>query len=139
MSFGGTPPALLAVKVMRVLAAHPGDAVVALRWARAMVRRSGGTRTLLGAAVRGRLRPMTFVVHAFMDAAQVAPAWQLLQRGVDADEPAIRATQERLRACVYSMAHPETGELVPACVQHAVLDPAENVALRRLLPLVEVR
>jgi hypothetical protein len=35
------------------------------------------------------------------------------------------------------MAHPETGQLVPACVQHSVLDPAENRRLRRLLPLVE--
>jgi hypothetical protein len=26
---------------------------------------------------------------------------------------------------------------VPACVQHSVLDPAENLALRRLLPVVE--
>ena len=29
-------------------------------------------------------------------------------------------------------------ELVPACVQHSVLDPVENVALRRLLPLTPV-
>ncbi len=36
------------------------------------------------------------------------------------------------------MAHPETGELVPACVQHSVLDPGENAALRRLLPLTPV-
>ena len=37
------------------------------------------------------------------------------------------------------MAHPDTGELVPACVQHALLDPAENLELRRLLPIVETR
>jgi hypothetical protein len=37
------------------------------------------------------------------------------------------------------MAHPETGELVPACVQHSVLDPVENVELRRLLPIVDAR
>jgi hypothetical protein len=37
------------------------------------------------------------------------------------------------------MAHPETGELVPACVQHSVLDPVENVKLRRLLPIVDAR
>ena len=36
---------------------------------------------------------------------------------------AIRATQERLQACSYAMAHPEDGTLVPACAQHAVLDP----------------
>ncbi len=50
----------------------------------------------------------------------------------------LRATQERLQACSYAMAHPETGELVPACVQHGVLDPGENVALRALLPLAPV-
>jgi hypothetical protein len=33
------------------------------------------------------------------------------------------------------MAHPEHGELVPACVQHSVLDPQENLRLQRLLPL----
>jgi hypothetical protein len=48
------------------------------------------------------------------------------------------ATQERLAACHYAMAHPETGELVPACVQHCVLDPVENVELRRLLPIVNI-
>ena len=47
----------------------------------------------------------------------------------------MRATQERLQACTYAMAHPETGELVPACVQHSVLDPGENASLRELLPL----
>lgn len=60
-----------------------------------------------------------------------------LQHGQTSSDPRIRATQERLRACASTMAHPETGQLVPACVQHAVLDPAENQALRRRLPLVE--
>jgi hypothetical protein len=82
------------------------------------------------------VRPLTFVMHSFMDARDVAPAWELLRRGELAEEPRLRATQERLQACSYAMAHPETGELVPACVQHGVLDPQENVALRRLLPLV---
>ena len=36
------------------------------------------------------------------------------------------------------MAHPENGTLVPACVQHGVLDPAENRALRCLLPVPAV-
>jgi hypothetical protein len=75
------------------------------------------------------------VMHSFMDAADVRPAWELLQRGQPSDDPRIRATQERLAACSYVMAHPQTGELVPACAQHAVLDPGENAALRRLLPL----
>jgi hypothetical protein len=33
------------------------------------------------------------------------------------------------------MAHPESGRVVPACVQHAVLDPAENIRLSRELPI----
>jgi hypothetical protein len=33
------------------------------------------------------------------------------------------------------MAHPEEGRLVPACVQHAVLDSRENAKLVKLLPL----
>jgi hypothetical protein len=36
------------------------------------------------------------------------------------------------------MAHPEDGTLVPACVQHSILDPQENVALRTLLPIEPV-
>ncbi|MDQ3294365.1 MAG: hypothetical protein M3527_07950 [Actinomycetota bacterium] len=81
---------------------------------------------------------MTYVVHNFMDAADVAPAWRLMQAGRVASDPTVRATQERLSACTYAMAHPETGELVPACVQHSVLDPGENERLRRLLPLTVV-
>ncbi len=49
------------------------------------------------------------------------------------------AAQERLASCHYAMAPPETGELVPACVQHCVLDPVENIELRKLLPIVNVR
>jgi hypothetical protein len=33
------------------------------------------------------------------------------------------------------MAHPDEDRIVPACVQHAVLDPQENASLARLLPL----
>jgi len=33
------------------------------------------------------------------------------------------------------MAHPENGTLVPACVQHGLLDPGENRELRALLPI----
>jgi hypothetical protein len=88
---------------------------------------------------RHQVRPLTFVMHNFMDAAQVRPAWELMERGVVANDPAVRATQVRLQACVYAMAHPEQGRTVPACVQHSVLDAAENTALRKLLPLVDVR
>jgi len=58
-----------------------------------------------------------------------------MQAGETATEPRLLATQERLAACTYSMAHPETGQLVPACVQHSVLDPGANAELRTLLPL----
>ena len=136
MNFGDTPPALLVAKLARVLTRHPRDIVVIAGWARSVVGRVGGVGTLVRAARRGEVTPMTFVVHQFMDAADVEPAWRLLQSGVVADDERIRATQERLRACTYSMSHPETGELVPACAQHGVLDPVENVELRRLLPLI---
>jgi hypothetical protein len=33
------------------------------------------------------------------------------------------------------MAHPDSGTLVPACAQHAVLDPLENLRLQAELPL----
>jgi hypothetical protein len=62
-----------------------------------------------------------------------------MERGVTAQDPAVRAVQERLASCVYAMAHPEQGRTVPACVQHAVLDPEENRALRVLLPLPRLR
>ncbi len=47
----------------------------------------------------------------------------------------MRAAQERLHACSYAMAHPEQGRTVPACVQHSILDPAENLDLLELLPM----
>jgi hypothetical protein len=86
-------------------------------------------------ALTGQVHPTTYVMHSFMDAADVAPAWDLLQRGVRATDPKMLATQERLQACAYGMAHPDRGEIVPACVQHSVLDEAENADLSRLLPL----
>jgi hypothetical protein len=62
-----------------------------------------------------------------------------MRRGETSTEPRIRETQERLSACNYAMAHPEDGTLVPACVQHGVLDPGENAQLRKLLPVLAVR
>ncbi len=82
---------------------------------------------------------LTFVVHAFMDADVVAPAWDAIQRGEVATDPGVRAAQERLQTCSYAMAHPDEDRLVPACVQHAVLDPQENAALARLLSLRKSR
>jgi hypothetical protein len=134
MQLGDTPWPTLAVKLLRATLCNADSFALALGWAGRATRRSGGLREL----ARNRVRPMTFVMHVFMDASDVAPAWNLLERGVVSDDPAVLATQERLQACAYAMAHPRDGRLVPACVQHSVLDPAENLQLRELLPLVEV-
>jgi hypothetical protein len=136
VAFTGVPPLLLAARLARLVARHPGLLATAAGFLARAVRRTGLLRLVRN---RFRVRPVTFVMHQFMDAEAVAPAWELMQRGETAEDPAVRATQERLAACNYTMAHPENGTLVPACVQHAVLDPGENAALRRLLPLVEVR
>ncbi len=132
-AFGGMdfdrPPATLALAIARVLAGHPRVAGTAAGWAVRLVRRVGARR-LLG----GHPRSFTFVVHAFMDAEVVRPAWDALERGETADDPHVRAAQERLQGCSYAMAHPEEGRTVPACVQHAILDPAENLRLLARLP-----
>jgi hypothetical protein len=137
-AFGGMDferrPALLAVALARVLARHPRVVPLAAAWAVRFVRRGGALRLLTG-----RPRGLTFVVHAFMDAAVVRPAWEALQRGELAEHPAVRAAQERLQACSYGMAHPDEDRIVPACVQHAVLDPDANAGLARLLPMHESR
>ncbi|WP_338200581.1 hypothetical protein [Candidatus Nephthysia bennettiae] len=129
--FTGSPLAVVAGRVARVVARHPRVVAIALGWLARTARRVG-VRSLLR---HRRVRPVSFVMHSFMDAADVAPAWDLLQRGERSDDPRIRATQERLQACHYTMAHPKNGTLVPACVQHSVLDPAENRQLGELLPL----
>lgn len=135
MYFGGTPRWVAAVKIMRILIGHPGDLPVILALGRRLMRRAGGVRRLLPAARAGRLSFKTFVVHNFMDAADVAPAWDLMEKGVKSEDPKTREVQERLGACMYTMSHPETGRLIPACVQHSVMDPAENAGLRKMLPI----
>ena len=122
---------LLTLRLTRLALRHPSLVPSTLGWGVRAVRRSGGPLELL----RHHPVPVTFVMHRFMNAADVAPAWELLGHGVMSEDPRILETQERLLACSYAMAHPETGQLVPACVQHGVLDPEENVALAALLPL----
>ncbi len=124
------PPGLLAFAVVRLLIRHPSVLGRAVGWAARLARRAGPLMLL-----RGRPRGMTFVVHAFMDAATVRPAWEAMQRGEVAEDPDVRAAQERLSACSYAMAHPEDDRLVPACVQHSVLDPLENIRLAQRLPM----
>ena len=135
MQVGGTPAVVLVPRLARALAGNLDAVPMLIGWVRRAVRRSGG----LAAVTRHRIRPLTLVMHMFMDAAEVAPAWELLERGEMSQDPAVRATQERLQACSYAMAHPASGRLVPACAQHSVLDPQENVELRMLLPIVEIR
>jgi len=137
-TFGGmdfvAPRAVLAGRIARGAVRHPRSIPSAAAWARRFAARAGGVR-----ALRRRLpRAITFVMHAFMDADKVEPAWELLRRGEVADDPGVRATQERLQACSYAMAHPDTGQLVPACAQHSVLDPQENLRLQGELPLMEL-
>ena len=137
-AFGGMdfdrPPAILAVAIARAVARRPRILPAAVRWSARFARRAGPARLL-----RGRPRGLTFVVHAFMDADVVRPAWEALERGELVDEPAVRAAQERLQSCSYAMADPGEDRLVPACVQHAVLDPQENARLKQLLPLERTR
>jgi hypothetical protein len=137
VNFIGSSLPVLLVKLARVTARHPRAVPIALGWAARRVRDAG-----LGALLRHGVRPMSFVMHRFMDADEVAPAWAATQRGEIAEDPAVRGVQERLAACHYAVAHPSgplAGTLVPACVQHALLDPAENAELRRMLPIVETR
>jgi len=133
-TFGGMdfdrPPLLTAIATARVIARHPGVVPQAIGWAARLARRAGPL-----ALLRGKPRGLTFVVHAFMDADVVRPAWEAMERGEAATDPDVRAAQERLQACSYAMAHPDEDRVVPACVQHSVLDPQENARLIRLLPL----
>jgi hypothetical protein len=130
MDFEDGSRRLRAARAARAVARHPAVLRSGVPWAGRLVKRLGGPVTI----ARQRPAAVTYVMHAFMDARDVRPAWDLLQRGECSEDPKIRETQERLQACSYAMAHPETGELVPACAQHSVLDPLENLHLSELLP-----
>ncbi|MGD9734062.1 MAG: radical SAM domain-containing protein [Solirubrobacterales bacterium] len=131
--FGGldsnSPLPLLALRLARAAAREPHLVPRAIGFAGRLLGRMGG----LAALARGRPRAVTFAMHSFMDARVVRPAWEALERGERAEEPEVRASQERLEACMYGMAHPEEGRMVPACVQHSVLDPQQNPRLAELL------
>jgi hypothetical protein len=132
-TFGGMDfeAPLATPRLARALARNPRGIGAGLRWAGRFARRAGGVRALR----RGPVEALTFVMHSFMDAAVVAPAWEALQRGERSSDPDVLAAQERLEACMYHMAHPDSGVLVPACAQHSVLDPVENAELAVLLPM----
>ncbi|MCZ2402522.1 radical SAM domain-containing protein [Paenarthrobacter sp. Z7-10] len=135
MIFGGAPKTVVTVKIVRAVLGHLEDVPVLIRFAARMLKRAGGPRRVVAAAYGRRLGFKTFVVHNFMVAAEVQPAWTLMEQGVVSDDPKIRETHERLGSCMYAMSHPETGRLVPACVQHSALDQAENAGLRKMLPI----
>ncbi len=121
--------AVATLRVARTVLARPADVPVALAWVLRFLRR-------LGTGLMSRsVHPTTYVMHSFMDARDVMPAWDMLQRGVVADDPSLRATQERLQACAYGMGHPDMDLVVPACVQHSVLDEQENSALKETLSI----
>jgi hypothetical protein len=130
MDFADGSRGLRAARCARAVGRHPAVLRSAIGWGARLVRRLGGPLAIR----RDRPKAVTYVMHAFMDARDVRPAWELLQRGESSADPKIRETQERLMACSYAMAHPETGTLVPACAQHSVLDPLENLRLAELLP-----
>ena len=119
-----------AIRLFRSVAASPTIAPKAASWLRRYVQRAGG----LSAPWRST-RSMTFVMHQFIDAADTAAAWEHMQAGTTAVEPKILEAQERLAACAYVMGHPDKDQSIPACVQHAVYDPAENRELAQILPL----
>jgi len=133
-AFGGmdfaAPPAVTAARLARGLAREPRALPRLAGWAARFTARAGGPVALR----RHGFRAMTYVMHSFMDARHVKPAWEGLRRGELSEDPQVREAQERLQACSYAMAHPESDELVPACVQHSVLDPAENLRLQHVLP-----
>ena len=101
MDFVASAP-VLAARLVRGFGRHPRALRGSAGWARRFAGRAGGVRAVL----RDHPRAITYVMHAFMDADKVKPAWELLKRGEMSDEPAIRDTQERLQACSYAMAHP---------------------------------
>lgn len=136
-NIGSAPPLMFAIKLLRLLPTHPRLISVGGRWLRRVLVRAGSIRTVIAHLRKHQVRPLTFVMHSFIDADACRPGWDQLRRGEISSEPRVREAQERLEACVYSMAHPETGELVPACVQHSILDPAENATLRKLLPIIQ--
>jgi hypothetical protein len=133
MDFADGSRGLRAVRCARAIARHPAVLRSGAPWAVRLATRLGGPLTIR----RERPKAVTYVMHSFMDASVVRPAWELLQRGETSEDPKIVEAQERLQACSYAMAHPESGTLVPACAQHSVLDPLENRRLQALLPARE--
>jgi hypothetical protein len=71
VSFTGTPAMLLAARIAVVTASNPRILALAAGWAARAVRRAGLRRL-----ATQRVRPVSYVMHQFMDAADVRPAWE---------------------------------------------------------------
>ncbi|GGI01135.1 hypothetical protein ACFFGR_18470 [Arthrobacter liuii] len=84
------PAGFVAAKIIRALLTHPADVPVILQFGQRLAQRAGGLRHIFAAARAGELSFRTFVVHNFMDAADVAPAWELLEKGVVSEDPTTR-------------------------------------------------
>ncbi len=119
-----------AVRILRCIARRPDVVPEIVQFARRFAERGGGV-----AQPWWKATATTFVMHQFIDAADTAAGWEHIQAGTRAVDPRILEAQERLEACAYTMGHPDSDELIPACVQHGILDPAENRELATLLPL----
>lgn len=133
-------PQILYLKVFRTMLLKPWLLLPALRWCLRVISRAGGVFAIL----RRGIQPLTIVMHRFMDAADVEKAWDLMDDDVSVDDPRVdaagprvRETIERLRSCSYAMAQPERNRVVPACVQHSIYDPEENIQLAQELSLRE--
>lgn len=131
-------PKVLALKILRILLRRPWLIIPALLWCLRIAKRAGGIIPIL----RWGITPLTIVMHRFMDADDVSKAWELMEAGVSTEDlkvekagPRIRETMQRLASCSYAMAQPDTGRVVPACVQHSIYDPIENKELAKQLPL----
>lgn len=124
----GAPPFFMVARLLRALLVEPRALGHFVAWAARLAWRCGPLRLLTRP-----VHPMTFVMHRFMDAENVAAAHELQERGVRSDAegvpPKVRETMERLDSCFYMMAQPD-GRLLPACVQHSVVDPGLNARLR---------
>eukprot|EP00741_Cyanophora_paradoxa_P020067 tig00021222_g19368.t1 len=70
------PAWVLAIKIARAALADPRTIPIGLAWVGRFLRRAGGPTALLRGA-----RPLTIVMHRFMDARDVQGAWARIQRG----------------------------------------------------------
>ena len=79
MSFGGLPLHVLALKLLRAYLRHPGGMFPLMALVLRLFWRAGGRLPVIRAVVE--------------------PAWDLMEKGITADDPKMRETQELLATC----------------------------------------